>query len=165
MENIEKLREIPEMRRLAVISVLLGERKKWEACRMFKISENEMDALLLKLNPQISFEKVFHREVHEILDFCNEVWGTEFSQYVDLNYIESVWKTRIYSLEEIKNVIIGKSRDWKNTDYEKYLRPSTIFTPEKFKKYHEEQIKKEQNNGFSKIIAITQSVINDWKMD
>jgi hypothetical protein len=165
MISIERLKEVPEKYRLAVISVLLGERPKWQACRIFSITESYMDSLLLKIDPKITYDKVFHKEVHQILDYCNEVWGTQFSDYTDLNQIESVWKLRVYTLEDICAVIKNKANDWKNTDYQKYLRPQTIFTPEKFKKYHEEQIKKEQNNGFSKIIAVTQSVIQDWQMD
>jgi hypothetical protein len=40
-----------------------------------------------------------------------------------------------YKLEEFKHVIDSKCRDWKGTDWQKYLRPLTLFSKTKFENY------------------------------
>ena len=46
-----------------------------------------------------------------------------------------------YSLEDFKYVIDVKCSQWIGTDFEKYLRPSTLFNATKFTEYHSEKIK------------------------
>lgn len=40
-----------------------------------------------------------------------------------------------FTLKDIKQVIDNKVNDWKGTDMEQYLRPSTLFAPTKFEAY------------------------------
>ena len=47
-----------------------------------------------------------------------------------------------YTVEDFKKVVDSKSKEWLNTDFEKYLRPSTLFGT-KFENYLNEANKKE----------------------
>lgn len=54
--------------------------------------------------------------------------------------------------EECKGIIDEKSREWQGTDFEKYLRPSTLFGerfPEYLKKYRERKSKKIKYTTFT----------------
>jgi uncharacterized phage protein (TIGR02220 family) len=43
-----------------------------------------------------------------------------------------------YSAEDLAQVVRIKNSQWLNTDYEKYIRPITLFSPSKFQGYLEE---------------------------
>ena len=40
-----------------------------------------------------------------------------------------------YTVEDFKSVINTMFAKWKGTEWEEYLRPSTLFTPNNFEKY------------------------------
>jgi len=46
-----------------------------------------------------------------------------------------------YTLEDFKHVIDVKCSQWIGTEFEKYLRPSTLFNATKFTEYHSEKLK------------------------
>ena len=54
-----------------------------------------------------------------------------------------------YSPFDCKDVIDKKYIDWYGTDFEKYLRPSTLFNPEKFDTYLNQPIKHGKTGGQS----------------
>lgn len=71
----------------------------------------------------------------EAILYLNSLAGTTFS--TSGNNLELV-AARInegYSLAEIKVVIEKKVKDWKGSDYSKYLRPLTLFAKTKFENY------------------------------
>jgi uncharacterized phage protein (TIGR02220 family) len=72
----------------------------------------------------------------EIIDYLNSMAETTFSIETGTN-IELI-SDRIkegYTLGDFKLVIDKKSKDWKGTDWSKYLRPMTLFSKSKFENY------------------------------
>ena len=68
-----------------------------------------------------------------------------------------------YTVEDFKKVIDSKSKDWLNTDFEKYLRPATLFGT-KFENYLNEANKKEPTaigSDKNKNIKVNPSICNN----
>lgn len=65
----------------------------------------------------------------EVISYMNEKCNTRYqykSEYV-LRRISARMKDGFTNIEDYKKVIDKKSGQWLNTDYEKYLRPDTLF--------------------------------------
>lgn len=65
----------------------------------------------------------------EVISYMNEKCNTRYqykSEYV-LRHISARMKDGFTNIEDYKKVIDKKSGQWLNTDYEKYLRPDTLF--------------------------------------
>lgn len=74
----------------------------------------------------------------EILEFLNEKTGRSYRP-VDENLRFIYARLNTCSVDDIKGVIARKTREWKNTEMEKYLRPATLFNAHKFEQYIGEQ--------------------------
>lgn len=57
-----------------------------------------------------------------------------------------------YTLEDFKTVIDNKVADWKGTEYEKFLRPNTLFAPSKFESYLNQKSNTSTGNAFMDMI-------------
>lgn len=75
---------------------------------------------------------IYHRE---IVEYLNQKAGMQYrsgskatQQHINARLAEG------YTVEDFKTVIDKKCADWKGTDYEQYLRPSTLFGT-KFENY------------------------------
>ncbi|AQY55075.1 hypothetical protein [Geobacillus phage TP-84] len=82
----------------------------------------------------------------EIIDYLNEKAGTKYSHTGSANQklIKARWnemakinKDRDWIVAQFKHVIDVKTAQWKGTEWEKYLRPSTLFG-NKFDQYRNE---------------------------
>ena len=83
-------------------------------------------------------DPVIEAKVLEVLEFLNTKAGRNFRQVEEnMRYIRARLKNS--SVEDIKGVIVRKTREWKNTEYEKFLRPQTLFKADKFEAYIGEQ--------------------------
>lgn len=72
----------------------------------------------------------------EVINYLNKLVGTKYNYRSSsiLNLIEK----RInegYEASDLKKVIKKKYYEWKDTEYEKYLRPSTLFNDDRFDEY------------------------------
>ena len=69
-----------------------------------------------------------------------------------------------YVIEDFKKVIDSKSKEWLNTDFEKYLRPATLFGT-KFENYLNEANKKEPIavGSENKNIKVNPSICNSGR--
>ena len=69
-----------------------------------------------------------------------------------------------YTVEDFKKVIDSKSKDWLNTDFEKYLRPATLFGT-KFENYLNEANKKTPTaiGAENKNIKVNPSICNSGR--
>ena len=67
-------------------------------------------------------------DVKEIIDYLNKVCGTSFrpSTPRTINLINIRFKEG-FSVNDFKVVIDNKVEDWTGSDFEKYLRPETLF--------------------------------------
>jgi len=72
----------------------------------------------------------------QIIDYLNSTAGTTFQLETGSNL--QLISDRInegYSISEFKVVIDSKVKDWKGTDWGKFLRPITLFNKQKFENY------------------------------
>ena len=73
--------------------------------------------------------------IKEIVEYLNEVCGTNYRASADdtIKHINARLKER-YTIDDFKKVIDIKHNEWQNTEWEKYLRPKTLFGT-KFESY------------------------------
>jgi uncharacterized phage protein (TIGR02220 family)/predicted phage replisome organizer len=88
-------------------------------------------------------EKELNKDIEEIIEYLNNVCNSKF-RFNDKN--KSLIKARLkegYSKDDFFLVINKKFNEWNNTEYEKYLRPLTLFG-NKFENYvnQKEYVKK-----------------------
>lgn len=77
-----------------------------------------------------------------IIDYLNVKADTKYR--VSTKNTQTLIKSRMkegYTIEDFKAVIDNKTKEWMGTDFEKYLRPTTLFSP-KFENYLNEANKK-----------------------
>ena len=75
----------------------------------------------------------------DILGYLNKVTGSAYKP-VDSNLKLIDARLKNYSPQDCINVIEKKSSEWKGTEFEKYLRPSTLFNQTKFENYVNEKV-------------------------
>lgn len=78
--------------------------------------------------------------IREIIDYLNDRLGTRFTYRNDKT--NGMIRERMregFSVEDFKTVIDKKAASWKGTEYEKFLRPSTLFAPSHFEEYLNER--------------------------
>ena len=74
-------------------------------------------------------------QADDVLSYLNEKAGRNFRPTrVNLNFIEARLKEG-YTVEDCKQVVVMKVREWKGTDMAYCLRACTIFNCEKFNSY------------------------------
>lgn len=98
---------------------------------------NNIDYIVGKENLTIKSnqEKILAANVKCIIDYLNETAGTKY-KYTTKWTIKLI-KARFndgYSLDDFYDVIDNKWKDWKNTEWQKYIRPETLFGS-KFENY------------------------------
>lgn len=79
---------------------------------------------------------VVKHDVVEVIDFLNSTTGSKYRHSTKATV--AIITARInegFTVEDIKSVITKKAKEWKGTKYEKYLQPSTLFSPTKFEGY------------------------------
>lgn len=79
----------------------------------------------------------------EVVDYLNEKTGKNYKlsakktrEYINARFNDG------YTLDDFKTVIDNKVSEWKGTNMEQYLRPSTLFAPSHFDEYLNQDAKK-----------------------
>ncbi|MGL5415185.1 MAG: conserved phage C-terminal domain-containing protein [Clostridium sp.] len=88
----------------------------------------------LKVNNEEEIE--FKEKISEIIDYLNMKIDGKYSK--DNERTESNVRELIkdgFTVEDFKTVIDKKYDEWKGTEYEKYIRPYTLFKIDKFENY------------------------------
>ena len=99
-----------------------------------------------------------------VIDYLNRKASTNYR--ATTKNTQSFINARVregYTVEDFKKVIDSKSKDWLNTDFEKYLRPATLFGA-KFENYLNEANKKEPTatgSNENKNIKVNPSICNN----
>ncbi|MEE9458240.1 MAG: conserved phage C-terminal domain-containing protein [Candidatus Bathyarchaeia archaeon] len=97
---------------------------------------NNINILLKSENEEEkSKAKEIKKSAQEVLEYLNNTASSSF-RIVDSNLrgIIALLITNV-SVNECKTVIDVKTKEWKNTEMEKYLRPATLFRRSKFENY------------------------------
>lgn len=98
-----------------------------------------------------------------VIDYLNRKASTNYRSTT--KNTQSFINARVregYTVEDFKKVIDSKSKEWLNTDFEKYLRPATLFGT-KFENYLNEANKKEPTaigSDKNKNIKVNPSICN-----
>ncbi|HEM6116494.1 TPA: conserved phage C-terminal domain-containing protein [Streptococcus suis] len=90
--------------------------------------------------------------VKEIIDYLNERSGTKFKASTQTT--QKLIKSRMkegFGVADFKHVIDVKVSEWGNTDFAKFLRPSTLFG-NKFENYVNQALTKKQTNSFTSAV-------------
>ena len=89
-----------------------------------------------------------------IVDFLNSKADTNYKHTTGKT--QSLIRARMnegFTLEDFKQVISNKCNEWKGTDFEKYLRPETLFGT-KFESYLNSKTKKNNKDDIRKAFMI-----------
>ena len=80
-------------------------------------------------------EKTTNKDIEDIINYLNLMTNSRYmlNNTKTINLIQNKLDNH-YSIEDLRIVIDKKSKEWLNTDYEKYLRPETLFG-NKFESY------------------------------
>ena len=122
----------------------------------------ELGHLSAKCPPEIEIEKEIEKEsekkkdkyiveIETIIDYLNLKTGSRFK--TSTLRTQSLIKARLkegYTVNDFYMVIDKKTQEWKGTDYEKYLRPETLFG-NKFEGYLNQKSTNTSESLFSKI--------------
>lgn len=83
-----------------------------------------------------------------IIEYMNMVFGTnyKYTTKATKEYIHARL-TDGYTEDDFKTVIDKKFAEWNGTEWEKYLRPQTLFTPSNFESYLNQKVVKEKKQG------------------
>jgi len=111
-------------------------------------------------------EKPVPREIRktaiQVLEYLNQQAGTGFELKGSNVQIIAARMEEGFNLTDFKVVIEKKVKDWRGTDWEKYLRPITLFAKSKFENYLNginEQHKSTKFDQFADSIAKAQQFI------
>lgn len=106
-----------------------------------------------EIEKEIEIEKdidIYSPAIAEIVDYLNQVCGTKYK--AKTSKTASCIRARLkegYKVEDFKLVIDKKHRGWAGTEWEKYLRPETLFGT-KFESYlNEKESKAKATNSFN----------------
>lgn len=99
----------------------------------------------------------------QVIDYLNEKCNTNYKSYA--NYVQKHIAARMsdgnVDFEDYKHVIDIKYSQWKGTNYEKYLRPQTLFGT-KFDSYLNEYYMKNNINKKAEKQEQEQPILNLW---
>ena len=92
------------------------------------------------------------KDISEIIDFLNQTIGTNYKTTTKktIDLINARFKDG-FNLEDFKKVISKKAKDWLGTEYEKYLRPETLFG-NKFENYLNQKEREFTTSDFAKVM-------------
>lgn len=109
------------------------KRKQREAEKQLKLDNvqssptcpSKSKSLDIELNKEQDTIKPF---VKQVLDYLNKKIGTNYKSNAKKNITPITARIKEgYTLEQFKTVIDKKYKDWFGTDYQKFLRPETLF--------------------------------------
>ena len=88
----------------------------------------------------------------EIIGYLNELTDSKYKSTTKATIKKINGRFREgFEVEDFKNVIETKVKEWLGTEYEKYLRPSTLFRPSNFEEYLNQPMPKEKEGGNDKV--------------
>jgi uncharacterized phage protein (TIGR02220 family) len=107
-----------------------------------------------KWGDNTNINNINNNTIVEIIDFLNETAKTNFKSgnkstqgFINGRIAEG------YTIEDFKSVITTMGSKWIGTEWEEYLRPSTLFTPTNFEKYLNSAVKTKKQKEPIKIKA------------
>lgn len=139
-QSVDKLSEIREKTRQRVAKH--REKKRLAAgnagCNVTgNVTVTLGNAVDIELEEEKEEESEKNKEIYmAVVSYLNEKAGTNYRASSEAT--KKLIRARLaegYTLEDFKTVIDTKCAEWLNTDYAKFLRPSTLFQNSKFEGY------------------------------
>lgn len=79
---------------------------------------------------------ILENDIKKVVDIYNQVMGKNLTyKNKATNDMVRARLNEGHTVSDFNNVIVFKKNEWENTDYAKYLIPSTLFAPSKFSNY------------------------------
>jgi uncharacterized phage protein (TIGR02220 family) len=75
----------------------------------------------------------------KVIDYLNSQAGTRY-KHTDTNRKLINVRLKEYTKREVFDVITKKANEWRGTEMERYLRPSTLFNATKFEEYLNQKV-------------------------
>jgi uncharacterized phage protein (TIGR02220 family) len=91
-----------------------------------------------------------------VIEYLNIICGTTFKKNGSNIDIIVSRISEGFTISDFKLVIDKKTEDWKGSDYQKYLRPITLFAKTKFENYLNSNETKRPSNNFAKFAESVQ---------
>ena len=107
--------------------------------RCCKYGEKEVKVIVNKDKPTTTETLPASGFTKEVLDYLNLKAGKRFRQGVSFNKIINARFNEGYNFKDFAHVIDVKCSQWIDTDFDKFLRPSTLFSLGKFPEYLSEK--------------------------
>lgn len=93
----------------------------------------------------------FKKEIREIVDYLNQITGSRYKPGTDKTKRFIVARlNESFTVDDFKTVIDKKTMEWKGTEWEKFLRPETLFGT-KFEGYLNQHISGKKKSQLSNI--------------
>lgn len=122
------------------IDLIYKENSKEIKCRYIRIvdkveTSNEQSNNNDRNSSPTSSSNKFTSEIATIIDYLNEKTGSKYRYSTEsTNKLIRSKLNNGFTVDDFKCIIDKKVDDWQNTEFEKYLRPSTLFG-NKFEQY------------------------------
>jgi uncharacterized phage protein (TIGR02220 family) len=84
----------------------------------------------------------------KVIDYLNSQAGTRY-KHTDTNRKLINVRLKEYTKREVFDVITKKANEWRGTEMERYLRPSTLFNATKFEEYLNQKVIDKLSTGRS----------------
>lgn len=113
-----------------------------------QVENLQVENLLVENRTQLNTNIIKYESIKEIILYLNERCGTAYKAKTPKT--QSLIKARFaegFTVEDFKTVIDKKVKAWKGTEWEKYLRPETLFGT-KFEGYLNEQQTEPPKEGY-----------------
>lgn len=103
--------------------------------------------------------------VYKIIEYLNQIAGTDYSpSYPETVKIVNNLISLGYGIDDFKAVIDKKWEQWKETKYQQYVRPSTLFGSN-FENYLNEPRNTKKSNIQQLNKSVQQAKQANWRLD
>lgn len=122
-----------------------GRSQTWVANKAFSdyldLAQKEPAGIVSKNKPVASkaVTVVVDDTADKVIDYLNSQAGTRY-KHTDNNRKLINVRLKEYTKREVFDVITKKANEWRGTEMERYLRPSTLFNATKFEEYLNQKV-------------------------
>jgi uncharacterized phage protein (TIGR02220 family) len=122
-----------------------GRSQTWVANKAFSdylgLTQKEPTGIVSKKKPVVSkaVAVVVDDTADKVIDYLNSQAGTRY-KHTDTNRKLINARLKEYTKREVFDVITKKCAEWKGSEMERYLRPSTLFNATKFEEYVNQKV-------------------------
>jgi uncharacterized phage protein (TIGR02220 family) len=103
-------------------------------------AHNEQDQIEATMKPEQPTNQTYGPQARAVLHMLNEVAGRNFRETdQNLKIIKMRLKEPGVEVQEIRKMIQRQRDMWAGTEFERYLRPETLFNPTKFASYYDDR--------------------------